>query len=268
MKDSNQAPDTSTAILLVGDPGTRKTTLALHAPRPYIFDMDHNLAAPARFTKRQHHYDQSSVNDAGIPIPPAQQYKHLNECLAAAVNSPIIDTIILDSFTTLSDILIAEIRRQDPKIADPTIPLRIQDWGKFAYLFKEIIMRLRHTGKIIICIAHQKVEKDEADSKFKTFLNIPGNNANYISGLFTDVWAPFPHITGVGGLQKHEWFIRSLPLSENDHRGTKSSFGLKVTEPWDNVVKILGSLKTTGAAAKMQAEYLASLEQPANQPTP
>lgn len=243
MKDSSNAPDKSVAILIVGDPGARKTTLALHAPSPYIFDMDHNLAAPARVVNRPYFYDQAAVDDEGKEVPMVQRYARMNACLQAAVASPDIKTIVLDSFTTLSDILIAEIRRQEPKIADPTEPLRIQDWGKFAYLFKEIVMRLRHSGKMLICISHQKIEKDEATKAYKTFLNIPGNNANYISGLFTDVWHPYPHITGFEGAQVHKWMVRCLPISDNDHRGIKSSFGFKVTEPYENIIKTLETIE-------------------------
>lgn len=242
MKDSSQSPDQSVAILLIGDPGSRKTTLALHAPSPYIFDMDHNLAAPARFTKLPHKYDQAAIDDDGNEIPMPKRYAHMQSCIVAAVQTPEIKTIILDSFTTLTDILIGEIRRQVPSLANPATPLRIQDWGLFAHLFKEIVTRLRHSGKILICCAHQKVEKDEADGTYKTFLNIPGQSAGTLSGLFTDVWNPFPHITGIGGAQQHKWMVRALPSSANDHRGVKSSFGFKVTEEYDTVAKKLQSL--------------------------
>jgi hypothetical protein len=209
---------------------------------PYIFDMDHNLAAPARTTGLPHFYDQAAVDDDGKEVPMPLRFARMNACLQAAVANEKVRTIVLDSFTTLTDILIAEVRRQDPKIANPLTPLRIQDWGTFSYLFKEIIMRLRHTGKYLICTSHQKVEKDESDKSFKTFLNIPGAQANYISGLFTDVWLPFPHITGMGGAQQHKWMVRCLPISENDHRGIKSSFGFKVTEEYDKVANTLKSL--------------------------
>jgi hypothetical protein len=243
MKSHLDTPDERPAILIVGDPGMRKTSLALHAPSPYIFDIDNNLAAPARFLKPVYFYDKADIDDDGKPVPLPDRYKRMVSCLNAASASPDIRTIILDSFTTLTDILIAEIRRQVPKLANPQEPLRIQDWGTFAFLFKHIITSLKSSNKIIICIAHQKIEKDESDGRYKTFLNIPGNNANYISGLFTDVLNPYPAITGINSQQKHDWKVRCLPASDNDHRGIKSSFGFSVVEPYETVAKHLASLK-------------------------
>jgi hypothetical protein len=237
MKSHLTAPTERPAILIVGDPGMRKTSLALHAPSPYIFDIDNNLAAPARHLKLPYFYDKADIDDDNKPVPLPSRYARMVSCLNEACANPEIRTIILDSFTTLTDILIAEIRRQVPKLANPQEPLRIQDWGTFAFLFKHVITSLKQSDKNVICISHQKIEKDESDGRYKTFLNIPGNNANYISGLFTDVLNPYPHITGLNSAQTHQWKVRCLPASDNDHRGIKSSFGFKVVEEYATVAE-------------------------------
>lgn len=243
MKSSiTSPPPPDTAILIIGDPGARKTTLALHAPAPYIFDMDHNSASPGKQVGRPYMYDFAGIDDDGKEVPMRSRYARMVTCINVAAQSPEVRTIILDSFTSLIDIIIEEVRRQDPKISNPLAPLRIQDWGTFAHLFKHIITTLRTSGKYLICTAHQKLEMEEATKSWKYFLNVPGQSATNISGLFTDVWNPFPNITGAGSALQHKWMVRCLPGSENDHRGIKSSFSFKKTELYEHVADTLSKL--------------------------
>lgn len=247
MNSATDLPPNDLAILIVGDPGSRKTTLALQFPAPYVFDADCNMSAPLNFLKartpgieKNVFYDRASINEKGEPIPLKDQFTWMNKCLNAAVLSPFVQTIICDSFSALTDIFIMECKRQ----ANPTFTqeqlnkfqMRIQDWGTFGFLIREWVMRLRAAGKILIITAHQKMEQDEADKRWKLFLNIPGQSATNVSGMFTDVWVTYPAITGVGAQQAHIWKVRTLPTDDNDHRGVKSSFGLANVVNYDDVV--------------------------------
>lgn len=248
MKTATTLPPKQLAILLVGDPGSRKTTLALQFPRPYIFDADGNMAAPLeRLSKTNPNlpksvfYDGAYVDDAGNEIPPAKRYLHMTACLTLAGTDPNIRTIIIDSCTSLCDILIAEVKRQANRGQDQE--MRIQDWGKFAELWKNLIIKLRNLpGKIIVFTAHNKVEKDESDGRWKYFLNIPGQTSTNLSGLFTDVWNPYTVFSGVGAATTHQAKVRCLPTNDVDHRGMKSSFDFKFVEDYDTVVKAIKTL--------------------------
>lgn len=254
MKSATTIPPNDLAILIVGDPGTRKTTLALQFPSPYIFDADCNMAAPLDFLKKSNpaiassiFYNRATEDDDGKPIPRKDAFEWMNKCLNAAYLDPNIRTVIVDSMSALNDILIMECKRQaNPTFTEEQLDkftMRIQDWGTFGGLIRKWVMKLRAGKKILILTAHQKMEQDEADKRWKLFLNVPGQSATNVSGMFTDVWNTYPAITGIGTNQAHVWKIRTLPADDNDHRGVKSSFGLANVVNYDDVVKRVKELK-------------------------
>lgn len=243
------------AIIIIGDPGTRKTTLCLHFPKPYFLDCDGNLSAPVEQTGiRSFYFDRATHDAEGKEIHPIDRYLHCIGCLNVAAASPDVETIIIDSLTSLVDIILAEIMRQEhgtaalnEKMKDlaHNKSMRIQDWGKFAFILKNLVTKLRTCGKTIVFTAHNSFEKDEVDSRFKQFINCPGQSKSTISGLFTDCWHTFLQITGVGPTAKHEFLVRTLPVSETDHRGVKSSFkNLKRINTFDEVIAEINKLKT------------------------
>lgn len=235
------------AIIIIGDPGTRKTTLCLHFPSPYFLDCDGNLSAPVEQTGvRDFYYDRATHDSEGNAIHPIDRFRHCVKCLNEAVASPDVKTIIIDSLTSFTDIILAEIMRQEHGAAAVTEtakdaahqkPMRIQDWGKFAFLLKNIVTKLRSCGKTVVFTAHNNFEKDEVDSRFKQFINVPGQSKSTISGLFTDCWHTFMEVKGIGEAAKHNFLVRTLPVSDVDHRGVKSSFkSLKRINTFDEVI--------------------------------
>lgn len=254
MKSGTTITASDKAIIIVGDPGSRKTTLALHFPRPYFLDCDGNLASPVEQTGiRAFSYSSAVRTDDGALIHPLDRFQHCCRCLNEAAASPDIDTIIIDSLTTLTDIVFSEIKRQEygsvgmtdnaKDVADAKA-MRIQDWGKFAAIVKNLMTKLRTTGKILVVIAHNNIDKGEADTRYMTFLNIPGQCKNTLSGLFTDCWNTFCDITGIGAASTHKFCVRTLPVSDVDVRGVKSSFPqLKRIATFDEVIAEIRKLK-------------------------
>jgi hypothetical protein len=268
MKDGTTLTRSDRAIIIIGDPGVRKTTLALHFPKPYFFDCDGNMSAPVEYTKiREFNYDSSTSDDAGVYIPALLRYQHCIRCMNSAVFSSEVDTIIIDSLTTFSDIILSEVMRQehggahslltymkkspDDRVKDQKLMdvinakgMRIQDWGKFLFLLKGFVLNMRTCGKTFVIISHNNYEKDEVDGRFKQFINVPGQSKTTMSGLFTDCWHVFMSISGLGDSAKHEVKVRTLPISDTDHRGIKSSFpGLKRLNSFEEVIKVMKELK-------------------------
>jgi hypothetical protein len=241
------------AIIICGDPGTRKTTLALHFPAPYFFDCDNNMAAPVEQTGiTNFKYDMAARDDDDKLIHPLDRFLHCAKCINAAAADPTIRTIVVDSLTTFADILLSEVRRQEfgamaasweAKDAADAKTMRIQDWGKFAWLLKNFFSKLRTCGKTVVVIAHNIVDKDEADARYKSFLNVPGQSKTTLSGLFTDCWTTQCEVTGIGAAAQRKFTVRTLPLSDTDHRGVKSSFkSLGYSNTFEDVVKQLKTL--------------------------
>lgn len=270
MQNGTSLKRSDRAIIIIGDPGVRKTTLALHFPSPYFFDCDGNLSAPVEQTKiRNFNYDSATHTDTGIWIHPLLRYQHCIASLNAAVVSKEVETIIVDSLTTFNDMLLSEVMRQEhggnsqlkayltkdeterekqDKLMDVANSkgMRIQDWGKFLFLLKGFVSTMRTCGKTFVLISHNNYEKDEVDGRYKQFINVPGQSKTTMSGLFTDCWHVFLAVTGMGDSVKHEFKVRTLPISDTDHRGIKSSFpGLKRINTFEEVIKVLKDLKPT-----------------------
>lgn len=253
MNQGTSLTATDRAIIIIGDPGTRKTTLCLSFPSPYFLDCDGNMSAPVEQTGiRNFFYDRATHDSEGKEIHPILRFQHCVKCLNEAVAHPDIKTIIVDSLTSFTDIVLAEIMRQEhgataatetARDAAHNKPMRIQDWGKFAFLLKNIVTKLRTCGKTIVFTAHNNFEKDEVDSRFKQFINVPGQSKTTLSGLFTDCWHTFLEVKGIGEAAKHNFLVRTLPVSDVDHRGVKSSFkNLKRINTFEEVIAELKKL--------------------------
>ncbi len=243
-KSKDYDPGLRTAILIVGDPGTRKTSLCLQFPKPYIFDADNNLAGPTRaYPDIEFSFDNGHVTSEdwvdkklgvdykeGDAIKPEHRYLWMAKCLNEASKSDEVQTIVVDSLTSVSEFIMSEIKRQERMKDDAT--MRIQDWGKYSYFLKNLVVQLKTTEKLVVFTAHNVVDKDESDGRFKTFLAVPGQSKHTLSGLFNDVWCNYLKQSGAGSAQKHEWRVRTLPNGDNDHRGLKESLGLDKTFKW------------------------------------
>ena len=243
-KSKDYDPGLRTAILIVGDPGTRKTSLCLQFPKPYIFDADNNLAGPTRaYPDIEFSFDNGHVTSEdwvdkklgvdykeGDAIKPEHRYLWMAKCLNEASKSDEVQTIVVDSLTSVSEFIMSEIKRQERMKDDAT--MRIQDWGKYSYFLKNLVVQLKTTEKLVVFTAHNVVDKDESDGRFKTFLAVPGQSKHTLSGLFNDVWGNYLKQSGAGSAQKHEWRVRTLPNGDNDHRGLKESLGLDKTFKW------------------------------------
>lgn len=181
-------------LLLQGPPKSGKTVLACKFPGAYIIDIDRNLGGVLRYLRDNNlpmpvgydHVDRDE-NDALIPLP--LRYARLAKLLLAAQENPLVQTIILDSGTTLSDVLIAEALRGQGKATVADFKDGRQFWGHFAVLGKGFMAALSQMRKHIVLICHEKTNKSEkGDVVYPIQIYWPGQVGEILGCFFTNVW--------------------------------------------------------------------------------
>lgn len=142
-------------MLIYGDPGIGKTTLANTAPNPLLLDFDRGLH---RSSHRKNAVQFDSWSDV---VASAQD---LSKLIAQH------DTIIIDTAGTIIEYMQQYLTEQNPGLLRNGIKL----WGETKRLFSEFFTPLKMSGKNVIFIAHAK-EKEEGDVRIKRPL-IPGSS--------------------------------------------------------------------------------------------
>ena len=147
-KQPNELEINSTIKMLVyGQPGIGKSTLALSAPQPVLFDFDGGI---------------SRVNKAHQC--PTLQVKSWDEALAALdeleKGEVSCKTIVIDTAGKMLDYMSDYIMRNDPKMKMRDGSLALKGYGQRKVMFTNLIKRISLMGKNVVFVAHEKEDKD------------------------------------------------------------------------------------------------------------
>jgi hypothetical protein len=216
-------------LLLQGPSGAGKTTLGCQFPKPYIVDIDINLGGSLRFLKEKGlqlpvGFDVLDYDKEGKQVPMNLRYQRLNKCLLAAQSNDSIDTIVIDSATTLSDIMIAEVLRQQGKSAITDYKDGRQFWGFFANAGRQFMATLSAMRKHIVLIAHERIDRDPSGAVvYPVKIAWPGQVGQNIGIFFTNVWRAEVQAVPSGMQTNYKWQIRTMPEYKFE---LKNSLGL------------------------------------------
>lgn len=223
-------------LLFIGAPGTGKTTFALQLPKPFLLDCDSNLQGPVRYLKSAGKnptflYDTPLTDDAGKPVPRELQFTRCMTLLDEAVKSPNVDTVIIDSLSSLIEMLFVHVLKMqgktvsaDFKTADKKF--EYEDWAAFGNLLRKLVFQLKATGKRIVFTAHIKIEQDDLTKTLYKFINCPGATKDYLSGWFEEAWEFFIQTTGMPPNEKAVRKIRTVPDNRSAPLGLKTAAGI------------------------------------------
>lgn len=214
MKSSTDyKPSSSLAVLLVGEQKSGKTRTLFAFPNPWILDCDRNLYSAVRiapvkkfwfddpYTDKDGKYISDNLDE--LKTKNDSRWARAYALIQAAAKEPEVQTIVLDGWTALTEMLIGHIILCNYKDEGKKLDrLRIQDYQPLKTVMTSLIMALRNTGKIIVVTSHQKSDKDELTGRLRYTVNMPGSLCENFGGLFTNTWAT--QCSNNGGKLKYE----------------------------------------------------------------
>lgn len=133
--------------LIYGDPGVGKTTLALSAPTPLLFDCDHGV---------------QRVNGAfQCPTLQVESWEQINDALAEIESGSIpCKTIVIDTAGKMLDYMGAAIIKDNSRYKKNDGSLTLQGYGVRKTMFINFLKRVSLMGKHVVFVAHMREDKD------------------------------------------------------------------------------------------------------------
>lgn len=138
---------TTIKMLVYGQPGIGKSTMALSAPNPVLFDFD------------------GGVQRVNVAFQcPTLQVKNWEEALQALEelrdDAVECSTIVIDTAGKMLDFMSDYIMRNDSKMRMRDGSLSLKGYGARKVMFQNFLRDVAMMGKNIVFVAHEREEKD------------------------------------------------------------------------------------------------------------
>lgn len=224
-------------ILLKGAPGSGKTYKAAHFPRPVFFNFDQNLSGLKKLPKETR--DGIKVVNPAIRVNPKDPSKNVTlktpqvwdnfiSLLGKVAADPDVDTIVIDSLTTLQEVLMDKVVNSD----SPTVQMTQQNWGTLGRYWKALastLLTAPDLDKNVIFIAHEKPYEDNSTGvkMIMQGLNLGGSMKDGFDLYFSDVWRCFVKPTN----KEPEYWVASTPSRTFN---AKKSLDIPASFKWDS----------------------------------
>jgi len=167
-------------FLILGAPGTGKTTFASTFPKPYFFDFDNKMLVLAGKD-----IDYDTYADTGT-TPKA--WRAFIDKLENLLKNPVAEyqTIVLDSFTMLQEIGMNEVQRVNATYGKP---VQLKEWGILSGMLNDVLYMLKAvTTMHVVVVVHEEIIKDDESRALSIVPMAMGKLSSYISAFFHEVY--------------------------------------------------------------------------------
>ena len=148
------------SMLIYGQPGMGKTTLALSSPHPLLLDFDGGVHR----VNAAHRVDTVQIT----------RWEEVNEVLSSPEVADY-KTIVIDTAGKMLSFMDTNIMQQYPKLRKNDGTLSLQGYGVRKNMFIYFVKRVTMMGKCVVFVAHEREEKVGETKQIR--LEIGGSSA-------------------------------------------------------------------------------------------
>ncbi len=185
--------------LIYGQPGMGKTTLAISAPKPLLFDFDNGV----------HRVNFAHLD--GVDTVQIESYQNFLDVLNNEDLTPY-ETFVIDTGGKALDFMADYIIGKNPKMGKANGTLTLQGYGERKAEFQALVRKVSGMNKHILFVAHRDTRTEGDETRY-----VPQFGGSNYDSLVTEL-----DLVGYMEANGRERTITFDPTSRNDGKNTCS----------------------------------------------
>lgn len=183
--------------LIYGQPGMGKTTFAISAPKPLLFDFDNGV----------HRVNFAHLN--GVDTVQISSYQDFIDVLEKEDLTPY-ETFVIDTGGKCLDYMGDYIIKRNPKMGKANGTLTLQGYGERKAEFSALVKKVSIMNKHIVFVAHRETKTEGDETRY-----VPQFGGSNYDSLVTEL-----DLVGYMEANGRERTITFDPTSRNDGKNT------------------------------------------------